>query len=231
MSFISWLSPTDKDREEAPETASTSASPDIMKLLEEQSKNTQLIASGMQQMAETLAALKVPQAPITTPQPVEEQLTEEELSAIADDPRKMMTMVKTLAAQEAERMFKAREATIRNMATDEASRVVNRESAQERFFAAHPDLRRHEKYIEYRLRDLNIPETVTGDARSAYIADAVRKDLNLTKPTHTPSSMARGYAGGGAIPTDDGDFVFDSEDFMGSVEKIINRNTAQMKRG
>ena len=106
-------------------------------------------SQALTQLTEAIAGLRTP-VPSPAPekiQPFEESFTEEQLSAMADDPRKLLAVVKHLAAQEAAATLIAQESRVKALAGEEATRVFQRDAAQAQFFQQYPELAEHKEYV------------------------------------------------------------------------------------
>ena len=181
-------------------------------------------SQALTQLTEAIAGLRTP-VPSPAPekiQPFEESFTEEQLSAMADDPRKLLAVVKHLAAQEAAATLIAQESRVKALAGEEATRVFQRDAAQAQFFQQYPELADHKEYVEYRLRSINIPPTTSPEERSKFVANLIRRELNLTTPVKPSRGGARGAA---YIATPADQFEFDPDDFLNGVEHLIEQRT------
>ena len=187
--------------------------------VEQQANFAQMVA----QFTEAITSLK-PKPPVEQVPSFEDSLTDEQISAIADDPKKLFAVVKHLAAQEATATLAKQEGRVKALAGEEAQRVYQRDSAQMRFFQEYPELEGYKEYIEFRLKSLNIPPTTTPAERSKFVADVMRRELNL-RPAVKPSG--KGVRSGAAVLTQNDDFTFDPEDFLGSVETLLERRAQQ----
>lgn len=215
-------------KEPAPPTQEPEQGVDLYAKLEElqkaQERQQTDFSQALTQLTEAIAGLRTPAPTPEKVQPFEESFTEEQLSAMVDDPRKLLAVVKHLASQEAAATLIAQEARVKALAGEEAQRVYQRDSAQMRFFQEYPELEGYKEYIEFRLKSLNIPPTTTPAERSKFVADVMRRELNL-RPAAKPSG--KGVRSGAAIPPQDDDFTFDPEDFLGSVETLLERRAQQ----
>lgn len=224
--FGGWLSnKQDEFVDEGDEQKATGQQPTQADLLQQfitkqQEKDAELTKT-LQGITEVLVRL---QQPVKPAEPVEQQLTPEQLSAIMDDPSMLQTYIATLAKKEAALLMSAQEPVIRKVAQEEAGSLVRRETAQSMFFQQNPDLVQHADYVAFRLGKLTIPPTMTEVERQKFVADTVRRELNIKAPTPTPGQMTR--TGGGAMVNNE-TFQFDSEDFFGSMEKMFAQKGAK----
>ena len=213
-------------REPAPPTQEPEQGVDLYAKLEElqkaQERQQTDFSQALTQLTQAIAGLRTPAPTPEKVQPFEESFTEEQLSAMVDDPRKLLAVVKHLASQEAAATLIAQEARVKALAGEEAQKVYQRDSAQAQFFQQYPELADHKEYVEYRLRSINIPPTTSPEERSKFVANLIRRELNLTTPIKPSRVGARGAAYV-APPADQ--FEFDPDDFLNGVEHLIEQRT------
>ena len=213
-------------KELAPPTQELEQGTDLYAKLEElqkaQERQQTDFSQALTQLTEAIAGLRTPAPAPEKIQPFEESFTEEQLSAMADDPRKLLAVVKHLAAQEAAATLIAQESRVKALAGEEATRVFQRDAAQAQFFQQYPELAEHKEYVEYRLRSINIPPTTSPEERSKFVANLMRRELNITTPVKPSRGGARGAA---YIATPADQFEFDPDDFLNGVEHLIEQRT------
>ena len=213
-------------REPAPPTQEPEQGVDLYAKLEElqkaQERQQTDFSQALTQLTQAIAGLRTPAPTPEKVQPFEESFTEEQLSAMVDDPRKLLAVVRHLASQEAAATLIAQEARVKALAGEEATRVFQRDAAQAQFFQQYPELAGHKEYVEYRLRSISIPPTTSPEERSKFVADMMRRELNLT----TSVKPARGGTRGSAyVATPADQFEFDPDDFLNGVEHLIEQRT------
>ena len=213
-------------KEPTPPTQELEQGTDLYAKLEElqkaQERQQTDFSQALTQLTEAIAGLRTPAPAPEKIQPFEESFTEEQLSAMADDPRKLLAVVKHLAAQEAAATLIAQESRVKALAGEEATRVFQRDAAQAQFFQQYPELAEHKEYVEYRLRSINIPPTTSPEERSKFVANLMRRELNITTPVKPSRGGARGAA---YIATPADQFEFDPDDFLNGVEHLIEQRT------